>query len=231
MSLLSRFANMPSFKNAAQLFFRAYILGAFIFFIGIVTIDQTSKFHAEKEFLNWSGAADVRAYRSSKALVFTLGQSPSLMFANGRSTEKPSNHWIDFHVTYVRNPGAAWGSFAGVAEKYRLTGFMVMTIFICGLILFLLKNSTSDQVRARLALLLVLAGAIGNGIDRIFLKYVIDWLQFHWRVFGWEYSFPVFNVADIAINIGVGLMAIDFMLNEIKRVKGKSVELKGNKSV
>ncbi len=231
MSLLSRFANMQSFKQALQNLFRANILGAFIFFISVLALDQTSKFHAEKVFLKWSGAADVRAYRSSKELVFTLGQSPSLLFANGRSTEKATNYWLDFHVTYVRNPGAAWGSFAGVAEKYRLTGFMVMTIFICGLILFLLKNSTTDQVRARLALLMVLAGAIGNGIDRIFLKYVIDWLQFHWQVFGWEYSFPVFNIADIAINIGVGLMAIDFMLNEIKRIRGKSVELKGNQSV
>jgi signal peptidase II len=59
----------------------------------------------------------------------------------------------------------------------------------------------------------------------VLLKYVIDWLHFHWKIFGWEYSFPVFNWADVAINVGIGLMILDSILHEValrKRVRAEA---------
>lgn len=83
------------------------------------------------------------------------------------------------------------------------------------MIIYLFKSSHPGQRMARTALVLVLSGAAGNFIDRLLLKYVIDWLHFHWKIFGWEYSFPVFNWADVAINLGIAFMLLDMLLQEI----------------
>ena len=63
-------------------------------------------------------------------------------------------------------------------------------------------------------LLLVMAGALGNLIDRVRLGYVIDFLHVH---YGDAWHFPIFNMADVAINIGVALILIDAFLLESKR--------------
>jgi signal peptidase II len=142
-----------------------------------------------------------------------------------------TNNWVDFHLTYVRNPGAAWGSFANAPENIRLWLFYAVTVFVSGMILYLFKSSHPGQRLARTALVLVLSGAAGNFIDRLLLKYVIDFLHFHWKVFGWEYSFPVFNWADIAINVGIALMLIDMVLQEISLRKGLKQQLSPQSSV
>ena len=66
------------------------------------------------------------------------------------------------------------------------------------------------QVWLRAGLVLVLAGAIGNLIDRAALGYVIDFISVHWR----EYYFPAFNVADASISIGAACLIVDFFKAE-----------------
>jgi signal peptidase II len=194
---------------------RALMLGYILLFLATVGLDQTTKYHAQRQYMTWSHETDLRSYRGDSSRVLTLGVSPSLTTEKGIARDEISNNWLDFHLTYVRNPGAAWGSFANAPEKIRLWLFYAVTVFVSGMIVYLFKSSHPGQRMARTALVLVLSGAAGNFIDRLLLKYVIDWLHFHWKIFGWEYSFPVFNWADVAINLGIAFMLLDMLLQEI----------------
>jgi signal peptidase II len=104
-----------------------------------------------------------------------------------------------FNFTYLENHGAAFGLFQG-ARWF----FVVITVFImCGMIYYYVKLPKDKAYnKARIALLLVMAGAIGNFIDRVRNGFVID--MFHVTFI----DFPVFNVADILVVIGVFLMFI-----------------------
>jgi signal peptidase II len=199
---------------------RAVIIGYILLFLTTIALDQTTKYHAQQRFLTWSHDTDLRSYRGDSYRVLTVGISPSYATEKDLSVDRRSlNNWLDFHLTYVRNPGAAWGSFANVPEHIRLWVFYAVTVFVSGMILYLLKSSHPGQRLARTALVMVLAGAFGNFIDRLLLKYVIDFLHLHWKVFGWEYSFPVFNWADVAINLGIFLMVLDMIIQEVDQRK------------
>jgi signal peptidase II len=118
-----------------------------------------------------------------------------------------------FHITYVRNKGAAFGILAD--STIRVPFFItVATIAALG-ILWYLRQLRKDQRLLQFALSLVFAGAVGNLIDRVRLGEVIDFLDVHW----YHYHWPAFNVADSAITVGVGLLLLDLWFEE-RRKKG-----------
>lgn len=214
------------------------LLGFFILFFAVVLLDQTTKWHAEKKYLTYSDPVKLEQYRASSLRVMTLGHSP--LFVEEKSAVhvlansgvnpaadsinlKESSNWLDFNITYLRNEGAVWGIFSDLPDFYRLTLFYSVTLIAVIGVLVLFRKATPDQIIYRTALSLILAGAIGNFIDRLLLKYVIDWIHFQWNIFGWSYSFPVFNVADISIDVGIGLMLLDSFLVE-KRIRKAAVK-------
>lgn len=100
-----------------------------------------------------------------------------------------------FHLTYVENRGAAFG----ILEDNRFM-FISITILVSSVIIYYLEKKDISIKIFNLGLNLVLAGAIGNLIDRILLGYVIDFFDFR--------IWPVFNIADISIVIGAGLLIL-----------------------
>ena len=104
-----------------------------------------------------------------------------------------------FNITYVRNTGAAWSLFAG--RTWLL--IIVSLIIISFIILYIYKNRPKNKFEM-IGYSLVLGGAIGNFIDRIVYGYVIDFLDFN--IFGYDY--PIFNIADTFIVIGVIMLCI-----------------------
>ncbi len=104
-----------------------------------------------------------------------------------------------FHLTYVLNPGAAFGLFA-----HRTGFFVVMAVLVIATILFLGNRLAGNDRRMRTALGLMLGGAAGNLPDRVIAGRVTDFLDFR--------IWPVFNVADASIVIGVCLVALDILL-------------------
>ena len=102
-----------------------------------------------------------------------------------------------FHFTYVINTGAAFSFFRGQVEILRWISLLVSLL----LIIFVWRSPRLTLLE-QLGYGFILSGAIGNGIDRFFLGYVIDFLDFR------LINFPVFNLADVAINIGVILLLI-----------------------
>jgi signal peptidase II len=104
-----------------------------------------------------------------------------------------------FHLSYVQNPGAAFGIL-----KYQTGLFIGITALVVAAIIFYAPRV--DQGLLSLALSLELGGALGNLIDRLRFGYVVDFLDFR--------IWPVFNVADMAIVIGVGLIFLYLLRTE-----------------
>jgi signal peptidase II len=102
-----------------------------------------------------------------------------------------------FHFTYVINTGAAFSFFRGQVEILRWISLIVSLILIV-FVWYTPKLSLIEQ----LGYGFILAGAVGNGIDRFLFGYVVDFLDFR------LINFPVFNLADVAINIGVILLLL-----------------------
>ncbi len=134
----------------------------------------------------------------------------STNFELGQGT-KFINGFIDIH--YIHNTGGAWGILSGNTWILLSLTFIVMLI----LITLLLKIGMKSKLLFW-AVSLVVSGGIGNLIDRIFRDgNVVDFLHFEFFP-----SFPVFNVADIAVVTGGGLLILYFlidMINEQKREK------------
>lgn len=121
-----------------------------------------------------------------------------------------------FNITYVRNYGAAFGFLAQSHPEFREIFFLVMPPLALGLILYLLHGVKSSDKWQILALSSVFGGAIGNYIDRVRFRYVIDFLDFHIRE---KYTWPAFNVADMAIVTGVIMLLVQLFLEERKAKK------------
>lgn len=111
-----------------------------------------------------------------------------------------------FELTYLQNFGAAFSSMSGADMWYFI---ILTTIALIALSIWFLKN---DDSRIDIALSLIIAGAIGNLIDRVMLGYVRDFFQFY--IFG--YPFAVFNIADVCITLGCVLLFVVMFADDFK---------------
>jgi signal peptidase II len=112
---------------------------------------------------------------------------------------------LDF--THVRNTGAAFGILDAADLPYKTV--LIAAIASAGLIGVAIYSASlsSHQLAARIGLALIVGGAAGNLIDRIWAGYVVDFVDVYWR----DYHFWAFNVADSAITIGVAIMILDML--------------------
>jgi len=115
------------------------------------------------------------------------------------------------YLTSHRNRGAAWGILQG-----QMWFFYLITVVVIIGIIFYLKKGAEEGSLFKWSLVLMLGGAIGNFIDRLFRKEVVDFIH----TFPFGYNFPIFNVADSSLVIGVALLIIH-MLREEKKEKEK----------
>jgi signal peptidase II len=109
--------------------------------------------------------------------------------------------WLD--LTYTLNPGAAFSLFATMPHGFRSVFFIALSaVATVVLVTLMLRRTTTTSYSVAFAL--ILAGTIGNLIDRVARGLVIDFIYFHHASF----SYPVFNVADSAITVGVALILL-----------------------
>lgn len=126
-----------------------------------------------------------------------------------------------FSIAYVKNTGAAFGFGADGAEWFRKIFFLALPVFFCGWIFYLLVKTIKGPTYVSLAYALIIAGAIGNLIDRFSLGYVVDFLMFYWK--DEANHFPAFNVADSCITVAAGLLIIDFFV-QLKNKKEGAID-------
>lgn len=112
-----------------------------------------------------------------------------------------------FYLTYTHNYGGAWSIFDNSTLFITIVSFLI----IIGIIYYLFKNKVTRKIEI-VGYSLLLGGAIGNLIDRIVYGYVIDFLDFY--IF--KYDFPIFNVADIGIVVGIILLLVSMILEVYK---------------
>jgi signal peptidase II len=112
-------------------------------------------------------------------------------------------------VTFARNKGGAWGLLQDQPEVVRRPFFLVISVLAIVFIVSLYRRLTPQQTALKWGLPLVLGGALGNLVNRIQYNYVVDFIDMFYVSDGKEHHWPTYNVADVAICIGVGLMAID----------------------
>ena len=117
-----------------------------------------------------------------------------------------------FYLTSHRNQGAAWGILQGQMSFF----YIVTVIVIIGVVYYMNKFAKHDKWLA-LGLSFILGGAIGNFIDRLFRKEVVDFFDFYII----NYNFPIFNIADSALTIGVVFVIIATILDERKKGRTK----------
>lgn len=121
-----------------------------------------------------------------------------------------------FHITYIRNSGAVFGLFQGLAETYVIfLIFICIALIIFGVMFFKIDFKDKKLFWYQLALSLLIAGALGNAFDRVFQfdHNVVDFIDFRGI---WQY---VFNIADICLNVGIAIFLFDQFILEPKRKK------------
>jgi signal peptidase II len=120
------------------------------------------------------------------------------------------------HVAFVlaRNRGGAWGLLQGTSENVRRPFFLLVSVAAIAFIVTLYRRLNPKQRALKWGLPLVLGGALGNVFDRIRYGHVIDFIDVHVMYKARDHHWPTFNVADIAICVGVGLMAIDMFTSK-----------------
>lgn len=110
------------------------------------------------------------------------------------------------NFTYIRNEGIAFGiNFPG-----SKIFFIIIPIVITYYLYRLLKDKDFQDYHSQLGLTLIISGAIGNIIDRIFRGYVVDFIDFYWGNYHWY----VFNIADSSVTVGMILLLLSNFLNK-----------------
>jgi signal peptidase II len=115
-----------------------------------------------------------------------------------------------FSLTYIRNPGAAFGILASSSNGFRLLFFGFTSLFALVLLGTIFVRLRHDDWIGQLSIAGILGGAIGNLLDRMRFGEVIDFLDFYIDAYHW----PAFNVADAAISVGVCFLIVHFALEK-----------------
>ena len=134
-------------------------------------------------------------------IICTLDQI-SKIYVNTNIFKLLSKDLVLITIEFVRNYGAAFNLLSG--SRLFLSFISVISTIILSYFIFLSENKLINK----LGLSFILAGSIGNGIDRILRGYVIDFIKIKYI------HFPVFNIADVAINVGVLLLIINYFKNK-----------------
>ncbi len=107
-------------------------------------------------------------------------------------------------LTLLYNTGAAFG-FLNDAGGWQNVFFIVISIAVSLIILFIILRLNINDIQAAVALMMILGGAMGNLLDRVRFGYVVDFIDFHYRAAHWY----TFNAADAAISTGAVVLMLD----------------------
>ncbi len=119
-----------------------------------------------------------------------------------------------FNITYILNPGGAFGFFAGQSPEIRKFIFLFLSSVVAVFIVWFYHRCAKTHIFLSYGLALIFGGAVGNLIDRFRYGKVVDFLDFYIGSAHW----PAFNIADSAISIGMGILIYHILLNKMPEV-------------
>jgi signal peptidase II len=186
------------------------------YIVGFLSLaaDQVTKIWARASLPTYNGSGD-------KSYICQIPEDISTGRCGGEAVSVIDSFW---HWRLSMNPGSAFGLFSGQGQAGRIL-LSVVGILAVGGMVWMLRKARPDQRILHWALALVAGGAVGNLIDRIYYGVVTDFILWHWGStpkgpHRFEHEWPVFNIADVVLVVGVGLMFIDIQ-KEGKRDKEK----------
>ncbi|MBZ0253925.1 MAG: signal peptidase II [Candidatus Methylomirabilis sp.] len=140
--------------------------------------------------------------------------------------DQASKHWIMatvplhrsepviegvLHFTHVLNKGAAFGFLSGAHESWRIPFFVAVSAAAVILIVMFYRKTPPTHRSAIAAQAMLLGGALGNFYDRMVYGHVVDFIDVFASLGGRRWHWPTFNVADVAITVGVALLVLDML--------------------
>jgi signal peptidase II len=127
------------------------------------------------------------------------------------------------NIYHTFNRGAAW-SFLAHADGWQRWMFSALAVGVsAGLVVWLRRLTLANHVLLIAGLTLIVGGAIGNLIDRLYLGHVVDFILVHWD----EHYFPAFNVADSAISVGAALVIFDSLRDAVRERRSNATGIDG----
>jgi len=202
----------PAFENAPPGFWKRH--GLFLCVVlGVLLLDQTSKFWAVDTLSQGFAGLGGFGAKAGKFLKDDLSPGPRGYHYLPQEGVEVVDAYLRFY--YAENTGAAFSLFADMPEKTRRWFFHVISLVAVAAILYLQtrlpKVASRKEFWIRLGLPLVLGGALGNYMDRLARGFVVDFIQAHWQN---RWFWPTFNVADMAISVGMVCLILDAFLRK-----------------
>lgn len=129
-------------------------------------------------------------------------------------TNIPLHETIDaipglFSLTYYQNRGAAWNILEG-----QMWFFFIVTVIVVAAVIYYMQKNARQHPLFGVSLAFVLGGALGNFIDRMRLGYVVDMVKLDF------FNFPIFNVADAALTVGIVLLFVFSFITDDDEIEG-----------
>jgi signal peptidase II len=142
--------------------------------------------------------------------VFLLDQLTKFLIRSHLSLSEVIPVLPFFSIVYVDNTGSAFGMFRGLGNPFFI-GISAAAIVVITVMIIKMRDN-------RLALSLILGGAVGNLTDRIVHGYVIDFLDFY----AGRHHWPAFNIADSALTAGIALLLIDMVFRKSEKDRSRT---------
>jgi signal peptidase II len=138
-------------------------------------------------------------------LVVLIDQVTKALVVNGIKAKATFSLLPILEIVYLENRGAAFSMLHDAGGWQRWFFIVLALVVSVVLMVWMRRIRTPEQTLLAVGLSLVLGGALGNVIDRVWHGYVVDFIYFHWR----SWDFPAFNIADTAISIGAACLLLD----------------------
>ncbi|HKU91705.1 MAG TPA: signal peptidase II [Steroidobacteraceae bacterium] len=152
------------------------------------------------------------------AAVIVLDQLSKLWIQGSMALYESIEVLPVLNIYHTFNPGAAW-SFLAHADGWQRWLFSALAIGVsAGLIVWLRRLALAQHALLITGLTLIVGGAIGNLIDRLYLGHVVDFILVHWE----NSYFPAFNVADSAISVGATLVIFDSLRDAVRERRARA---------
>ena len=119
-----------------------------------------------------------------------------------------------FNITYIFNPGAAFGLFSNISETARMIILVGISLISFAILFYMYIKIREKDNCILIPIALIIGGALGNLIDRIRFQMVVDFLDFYWGNFHW----PAFNIADTAITVGTIILVVMVLFTERRHI-------------
>lgn len=166
-----------------------------------IALDQWTKFLAVERLTSAFARVGARGLEQRLAAFFRLRYLEPL------ATEPYYVFRPFWRMSYVENPAAAFSMFSFVPPDLRYRMFLVVSVLAIGFVFYYYRRLTTSQRFLQVALAFVLAGTVGNLVDRLARRYVIDFVEWYW----WnrpDLRWPTFNIADSLLVVGIAMLLV-----------------------